>query len=499
MKYLKFIYLTALFIIGIFFSNSFAQFIVPDFQVNKIPGSYPYIYRGPKIAVMSNGNFLIVWIDVRNNNFDVFGQWYNSNGKKINNNFKINQFKGSIPIINQSPNRKYVIVSWNEYAQLFYEDGSKIGDNIFLGKEMDMLHTIAINDNKEILFAWSSYHGSDVFAQWLYSDGNPIIKPITINDDKSICSRYRPKVQIFNDNSFIIVWEDERHGFLEFKIYAKIYFLYNLEFDKEFRVDTIVSYANCSNPCITIDDNGFFVIAWIDWREERYNVYAQKYTIEGQPIGSNFRVGNDSTNIILSNNAFSHTSIACDEHSNYVIAWHDYKNEINADLHAKLFSINNDELYNLKISQFNKRDQWDPDIKIFNNNLYCVWYDNRCNDTAFDVWASVIELPHLSKIVNNSQSNEKYYNLLEQNYPNPFNSQTMINYKVIEPGQISLHIFNINGKLIKNLVDKQHIIGKYSILWDATDNENNQIASGVYFIKLKTMQHFEIKKIFFLK
>ncbi len=74
---------------------------------------------------------------------------------------------------------------------------------------------------------------------------------------------------------------------------------------------------------------------------------------------------------------------------------------------------------------------------------------------------------------------------LLQNYPNPFNPQTTITYYMQNQSEVLLQIFNLNGKLVKTLVNKKQNRGKYSVRWDATDNAGNSAPSGIYICRLQ--------------
>ena len=66
-------------------------------------------------------------------------------------------------------------------------------------------------------------------------------------------------------------------------------------------------------------------------------------------------------------------------------------------------------------------------------------------------------------------------------FPNPFNPSTKINFNIDKKQYINLSIYDINGKLIKNLIDKEMLVGSHSILWSP-----NNISSGVYIVSLTT-------------
>lgn len=83
---------------------------------------------------------------------------------------------------------------------------------------------------------------------------------------------------------------------------------------------------------------------------------------------------------------------------------------------------------------------------------------------------------------------------LFQNYPNPFNASTKITYRLDNPGQISVRVYNIIGERIAELENSFQESGLKQIVWDA--NNHN---SGIYFIKLKTGTIIKIIKAILLK
>ncbi len=70
---------------------------------------------------------------------------------------------------------------------------------------------------------------------------------------------------------------------------------------------------------------------------------------------------------------------------------------------------------------------------------------------------------------------------LEQNYPNPFNPNTVISYQLKVAGNISLNIYDINGKLIKVLDNGYKREGSYS-----TNFSGEGLSSGIYYYSLYT-------------
>lgn len=83
---------------------------------------------------------------------------------------------------------------------------------------------------------------------------------------------------------------------------------------------------------------------------------------------------------------------------------------------------------------------------------------------------------------------------LGNNYPNPFNPVTNIPYTVASVGQVSIRIFDIQGRQITTLIQKNHVPGKYKVQWDASGQ-----ASGLYFIRMQTPDRYITRKCTLLK
>ena len=69
---------------------------------------------------------------------------------------------------------------------------------------------------------------------------------------------------------------------------------------------------------------------------------------------------------------------------------------------------------------------------------------------------------------------------LDQNYPNPFNPTTTIQFTLPEASRVTLKLFDILGRELVTLVDKEMEKGVHKVLFDAKD-----FASGVYFYRIQ--------------
>lgn len=70
---------------------------------------------------------------------------------------------------------------------------------------------------------------------------------------------------------------------------------------------------------------------------------------------------------------------------------------------------------------------------------------------------------------------------LMQNYPNPFNARTSIGYVISSESHVTIDIFDLLGRKVETLVDRNEAPGAHSVAWNA---EN--VSSGLYFYRIKS-------------
>lgn len=88
--------------------------------------------------------------------------------------------------------------------------------------------------------------------------------------------------------------------------------------------------------------------------------------------------------------------------------------------------------------------------------------------------------------VNDQTENPPPQFRLQQNYPNPFNPTTTIKYELAQASPMNLVIYNIQGQLVRTLVEGMQSAGSHAAVWDGKNNFGEMQASGVYFYRLQT-------------
>lgn len=88
---------------------------------------------------------------------------------------------------------------------------------------------------------------------------------------------------------------------------------------------------------------------------------------------------------------------------------------------------------------------------------------------------------------------------LYQNYPNPFNPSTVIRFDNASENFTSMQIFNSNGQLVRELMNRKLKPGSYTFNWDGRDNSGVTLSSGIYYCTLISGDYTKTFKMMLFK
>lgn len=129
-------------------------------------------------------------------------------------------------------------------------------------------------------------------------------------------------------------------------------------------------------------------------------------------------------------------------------------------------------------------DQGPIVVMIENYRSKLLWNNFMTNpeiQTALDTLGFVPDYNAVEPANRNVQSY-----ILHSAYPNPFNPSVTVVFSVPVNQNVTVKIYDINGKLVKDLLTGTVKPGQNSVHWDATGNNNSRVVSGVYFYEIKT-------------
>ena len=79
-------------------------------------------------------------------------------------------------------------------------------------------------------------------------------------------------------------------------------------------------------------------------------------------------------------------------------------------------------------------------------------------------------------------------------YPNPFNPVTTLEFGLSVDADVSIQVFNLQGRQVISLVEGNMPAGYHSVIWNA-----NNHSSGVYFVKMVVGEYVNTQKLMLMK
>lgn len=129
----------------------------------------------------------------------------------------------------------------------------------------------------------------------------------------------------------------------------------------------------------------------------------------------------------------------------------------------------------------------DFSTEVYNNKLAFAWKDHRTGND--EIFYRLMDIP--TDVVENTIPAQ--FNLY-QNFPNPFNPITTISFTLNQKAKTSLRVFDIFGKLVKEILNDELEAGEYNLEFNA-----NGLSSGTYFYQLTSGNFRETKKMILIK
>ncbi|MDI6767290.1 MAG: hypothetical protein QME52_10755 [Bacteroidota bacterium] len=359
-----------------------------DFLVNDdtTGGDTPPIF--PSTAMDVTGNFVIVWYDYRNSNWDIYSQRYNSAGTAQGENFKVNDDAGTVypyysPSVVMDVSGNFVIV-WQDdrngnndiYCQRYNSSGTAQGENFKVsddaGTASQLSPSIAMDGSGNFVIAWMDYRNNndDIYYQQYTSSGVAQGVNTKANDDAGTASQGSPSIAMDGSGNFVVVWMDNRN--VNWDIYCQQYNSVGIVLGVNFKVNDDTGIANQTNPFITIDGSGNFVIVWMDYRNGNYDIYYQRYNTIGIAQGVNTKANDDS-----GTSGQSSPSIAMDGRGNFVIVWSGNRNG-NSDIYSQRYNSSGvAQGVNFKVIDY-AGGMYPPSVSMDGSGNYVVvWFDDR--------------------------------------------------------------------------------------------------------------------------
>ena len=253
----------------------------------------------------------------------------------------------------------------------------------------------------------------------------------------------------------------------------------------------IPGISRCNGLPVTVCDlsggnyHGNIYINWTDQRngEDDTDVWLARSSDGGNTWETPIRVNDDTPG-----KQQFFTWMAVDQKTGYLwFVFYDRRNyeDNNTDVYMAVSTDGGDSFINFKISE-EPFLPWSGvffgdynNISAHNNVVRPIW--TRLQDGNLSVNTAIIDT---SAVFGTGITEEGQipFASLEPNYPNPFQQSTVISFKLRYPEKISLKIFDLFGREVTTIIDRQEKLpGRYTVHFDAS---SNSLLPGVYYFSL---------------
>jgi hypothetical protein len=457
----------------------------------------------PAIAMNGSNNFVIAWEDHCFLFSDgLYFQRYNSFGMAQGNNQIATQIElgrnwmGAPPSIAMDDPGNFVI-TWSMYEFRGDYDENSINFQrynwfgILQGKQQADFEgfgsSIAMHGNGNFVIA--GYDNDNIYFQQFDSSGVKLGNEQIVNEMATGEIQNTPAIAMDASGNFVIAWEDHRSG--NYDIYFQCYDSLGVAQGNNLKANDDAGSADQYRPTIAMDDSGNFVIAWEDCRQNKHDVYFQRYNSTGVAQGNNEIVNDDAGSADQ-----YRPSIAMDSGGNLVIVWEDYRYGIdNPDIIGQRYypdGTKRGSNYRIVADGPFKLETY-PVVVANSQQLAFCWMDNR-RARGWDIFAKITtwDWEGVTSVPEQQQLPDDF--CLFQNYPNPFNPSTTIEFALPKAAFVTLKVYNLLGEEVATLIAEQRSAGIHKICWNARG-----LASGVYLYRLEAGNFLQVKKLLLIR
>ncbi|GJQ61597.1 MAG: hypothetical protein SCALA702_06500 [Melioribacteraceae bacterium] len=314
--------------------------------------------RDPQIGYNSSGQFVVVWDSedelAEGSQSDIFYRKFDASGNPTSQPALVNDITDNEqekPAIDMNDNGAYVI-TWASYS----EDGETI---------------------------------SDIKAKFFNAGSSS--QEFSVNTTTAF-SQTEPDVAIFEDNSFIIVWESWNQDGSNRGVYYQKFDAGQNKIGDETLVNTTTDLSQ-ARPVVKAFPDGKFIIAWESWGQVEgitpgYDIYAKIYDNDGTVITDEFRLNQ------FVNDFQWYADIDIKNDSEFAAVWCSWSQDgHDGSIFMNQFNTAGERLFSEKmINKTTEKYQWLPNVKYTNSDdIMVVWSSWRQDGSREGVYCRLFD------------------------------------------------------------------------------------------------------------
>ncbi|MBI5474865.1 MAG: DUF362 domain-containing protein [Ignavibacteriae bacterium] len=165
----------------------------------------------------------------------------------------------------------------------------------------------------------------------------------------------------------------------------------------------------------------------------------------------------------------------------------------NSDYFSEIVQINLTQGVNrLLVKSLQRSGRYDFSVNICDVESNAVYRGNRIWGLKFSADATTLS------VGTRQSSPPQAFELLEC-YPNPFNGALHIPFRIAGNSNVDLAIYNVVGQRIRTLVRENLDAQTRSVVWNGTNDLGREVASGLYFVIMRSGERTQARKVVYVR
>jgi large repetitive protein len=287
------------------------------------------------VGVDKNGNFVIAWSSrlQDGSGFGVYAQRFAANGATLGSEFRVNTFTSDdqlMPSVSMADDTGEFVITWSSYqqsgdfqygvyGQRYSAAGAAVDGEFRVNTTTfgnQQFSSVAMDADGDFVVTWTSDNkdgnGTAVVMRRYDKANDKWGSEFVVNQTTS-GDQTNSSIAMESNGDFVITWTNTSPGT---DVYARRFNADGTAIGGEFRVNTFTGNTQ-NESSVAMDADGDFVVAWTSNGQDgsSYGVYAQRYDLAGNPVGSEFKVNTYVTN------QQRNPQVAMDANGGFVITW----------------------------------------------------------------------------------------------------------------------------------------------------------------------------------
>lgn len=472
--------------------------------------------RTAEVAAGGGNKFLVVWNDLRDASeppapiyFDIYGILVSRGISTVTEEILISTEHRAVGIYNKpcvayNEAQNEYFVCWTDNNFLFGQrvsgTGTLIGNNLVIGPCDEGMVTVTYNST-DVNYLVTYDSGVYLKGMILDQNGEIIVQPFTIRSG----AHHQQVAYSRESNEFMVAYYTSEAGY---KIQARRISSTGELLDAEITV--AAGYSLRYSPTIAYNSKrNEYLLAWYD--ERNYGQYvseiwARRYGSDGTALTDDYCIVGGEWHLLQP----AHLAYNSNR-GQYLVSWsrqYEFYHIRFEILGRRLNNIGEPIGNVVHFEMGTDHHQNTPRVAFnVNDNQYLVVWEQGGSlfDDGLDIYGEFIwGGKYLKHFVNGPQSDDDSHTgscgfSLAQNYPNPVHNTTTIQYQLPTAGYVSLKILDINGAVVRALVDEFKQPGHHCSIWDGHDDMGESVTNGIYFYQLQAGDFVTTRKMMVIR